>query len=141
MADYTMKAILPIRGDDKFGAGFYRAPRGDHTHKGVDFCCSPGSKILAIKGGVITKLGYCYSDDLSFRYVEIMSSDGLYARYLYVEPSLRVGDHVMMGDILGHSQSLDERYKGITEHVHFECFEFEGIDKKYLDPNFYYLRV
>jgi murein DD-endopeptidase MepM/ murein hydrolase activator NlpD len=107
----------------------------------VDYACTPNSRVLAIKGGEVTKLGYCYGDDLSFRYVEIRSADGLYARYLYVEPLVIVGERVRMGDVLGHSQSLTGRYEGITEHVHFECFELVENERQYIDPNFYYMRA
>lgn len=133
-----MKAILVQRNSDKWGEGHYGASRGDRKHVGIDYCCSPGSIILAIKGGRVTKLGYAYGDDLSFRYIEITDAAGYAARYFYVEPSIKEGDMVFHSDMIGNSQKLGDRYDEITEHVHFEVKDPEG---NYIDPNTYYLRV
>ncbi len=56
---------------DTWGSGHFGASRGERTHIGIDYACSPGSQILAPCIGEVTKLGYPYSNDLSFRYVEI----------------------------------------------------------------------
>lgn len=95
---------------------------------------------MAQKGGRITKIGYAYGDDLSFRYIEIKDHLGEYARYFYVEPSLKQGDMLAMGEIIGHSQKLGDRYEGITEHVHFECFQLINGKKEYFDPETYCFR-
>lgn len=135
-----MKAVLPVRTQDPWGDGAYQARRGTRKHNGIDYCCPPKSMVLAQKGGTITKLGYAYKDDVSFRYVEIKDHLDEYARYFYVEPSLQVNDRVMMGGIIGHSQKLGDRYKGITEHVHFECFELVDGKREYFDPETYCFR-
>ena len=135
-----MKAILTARKQDKWGCGAYQAPRGNRKHNGIDYCCPPESLVMAQKGGRITKIGYAYGDDLSFRYIEIKDHLGEYARYFYVEPSLKQGDMLAMGEIIGHSQKLGDRYEGITEHVHFECFELIDGKKEYFDPETYCFR-
>ena len=129
--------IPPLRKHDKWGAGYYGAPRGGRKHRGVDVETPAGSVILSPVHGEITKFGYPYSDDLSFRYVEITNMDDLKFRFFYVKPlsTLTTGDTIRIGEPIGTSQSLDERYKDITPHIHCEIKDQEGI---YYDPNDFY---
>lgn len=130
-----MITSLPgTRNRDKHGAGYYGASRGKRKHVGVDFLINAGDKVCAFRGGTVTKLGYAYADDLSFRYIEIKDSRGYFCRYFYVEPSVAVGAVVDLGSTIGTSQSLGQRYVGITPHLHFEVFLLEGREKKYFDP-------
>jgi len=129
-----MRVICPVRQSDQHGAGYFGAPRGDRKHNGIDYACAPGSLVLACEGGNITKLGYPYGDDLSYRYVEITDDQGCRARYFYVEPMVAEGERVSAGAVIGLSQSLDRRYRGITEHVHFEVIH---PDRGFIDPSDY----
>lgn len=132
-----IKLRPPTRGDDPHGSGYYGAPRGDHKHRGIDLACWPGSEVESVSAGTVTKLGYCYADDLSFRYVEITSPFGYVSRYLYVEPSLDAGVGVMPGDVIGAAQDLRPRYEGITPHIHFEVRE----DGSIIPPEQYFKRL
>ena len=123
----------PVRGSDSKGAGYYGAPRGNRKHAGVDFACYPGSKVICQSTGSVTKLGYPYSDDLSFRYVQITTVDGIVERYFYVKPCVEVGDVITPGRVLGTTQKLGSRYLGITEHFHFEV----KVDGEHIDPTDY----
>jgi murein DD-endopeptidase MepM/ murein hydrolase activator NlpD len=129
-----MRAIIPTelkkRPQDKWGSGEFGAPRGDHTHHGIDYCCPPEVQILSPVAGKITKHGYPYSDDLTFRYVQITAENGYNHRVFYVEPILPIGRIVRKGSIIGFSQSLTERYPGITQHIHYEIKN----GKEYLNP-------
>lgn len=137
-----MKINPSVRGADCFGSGHYGASRGSRKHVGLDYACYPGSAIYPDKDGCVTKIGYPYGDDLSFRYIEIEDDAGYRARYFYVQPkeSLKVGDFVHNDEIIGHSQELGVRYPGITEHVHLETFTLIDGKKEYFDPASYYLR-
>ena len=104
------------RGVDIFGSGDFGAPRGDRVHTGTDFRCV----VVAPVAGEVTKIGYPYSDDLSYRYVQITDSDGYDVRCFYVDPSVQVGDRVVVGTEIGTMQSLQGRYPGIIDHVHVE---------------------
>lgn len=127
-----MLAGLPIRTLDAYGEGIYGASRGDRTHKGVDLACYPGTDICPIYAGKVTKLGFPYKDDLTFRYVEVTVPLGLRMRFFYVDPQVEVGDSVRAETIIGRSQDLSKRYpKGITNHVHFEVKNSKG---EYIDP-------
>jgi len=110
----------PMRTTDAHGSGWFGAPRGRRKHRGIDFACHPGSAVLCLVDGTVTKLGYAYADDLSYRYVEITDTAGFAARYFYVEPHHKAGGAVLAGEIIGTVQPLGPRYPGITEHVHFE---------------------
>ncbi len=138
----TFIISVPLRKEDSHGAGYYGAPRGNKTHRGIDLCAAPGSEVWPIHSGVVTKIGYPYADDLEFRYVELHTGDDLFHRYFYVDPGahVKVGDQVYQiadltfpekGDAIGLVQDLADRYPGITNHFHFEIKDAFG---KYIDP-------
>lgn len=144
MSTIKLQAIynLPIRHVDSYGAGHYGASRGDRTHRGIDYYCTAGDKVLWSLPfeGTVTKFGYPYSDDLSYRYVQVTTEhpegDGEVKvfdhRFFYVEPNteLMYGMKITEGTVLGKSQGLGKRYHGIPNHVHYEI----KCDGKYIDP-------
>lgn len=122
---------LPHRGVDDWGDGEYQAPRGDRKHKGIDYECPVGAVIHSNVTGRVTKVGYPYSDDLSFRYVEVTDTDQQRHRYFYVYPLVNKGDAVDEGDSLGLSQDISGRYsdpdkKPMKNHVHYEVLTEHG---------------
>ncbi len=122
---------MKIRGQDDWGNGAYDAPRGDHRHEGVDVCCEAGELIRSLTYGKVSKIGWCYdwSDypgRKHMRYVEV-ALDGNFFRYLYVTPSIAVGDHVSPGAVLGASIDLDAVFPKIIQHVHIEHIEPSGL--------------
>lgn len=123
-------AKLKHRGADKWGSGEFGASRGDRTHSGIDYACEPGMLICAPVSGVITKLGYPYADDLSFRYVQITNDHGQDYRVFYVEPRVEEGWEIRHGDVIGECQDLRDRYPGMVNHVHLEIKH----DGKFCNP-------
>jgi len=126
-----VKAILPQRHQDSWGSGAFGASRGTRVHKGIDYCCYPGTVIQAGVAGTVSKLGYPYGDDLSFRYVEITTPDQLRHRYFYVEPLVKSGDAITEGMPIGTAQDIAGRYRDpakapMTGHVHFEILQPDG---------------
>lgn len=117
-------AKLPLRLSDNYGSGLYGVSRdgGARTHNGVDYCCVPHTEILSPVSGKVTKVGYPYSNDLSFRYVEVTEPNGLAHRVFYLSPRVTTGQDVIKGrTVLGESQDLTKRYpNGMTNHVHYE---------------------
>lgn len=126
-----IKTIAPKRKCDKFGCGHFGASRGDRTHNGDDYACTPRSQVFSPVKGEVTKLGYPYGNDLSFRYVQITINFEHNVRVFYVDPLVKVGDIVTKDTIIGYSQELGERYPGITEHVHLEVKDMQG---NYINP-------
>lgn len=127
MIEFKIKAEK--RGADQQGAGYFGAPRGNHTHNGIDYAMPPGSAVFSPVLGEVTKLGYPYSHDLSYRYVQITTEDGLKHRVFYVEPGVELGQVVGQNDVIGHSQRLP--YEGITQHVHYEIMVKKNV---FIDP-------
>lgn len=123
-----MFVVPKVRSLDRWGSGHYGAPRGNREHKGVDLAVDAGTRVYAHFDGEVTKIGYPYGDDLSFRYVQI-SKDGLDHRYFYISPEVSKGDKVKTGDLIGVTQKLGNRYPEITEHFHYEIKK----DGKYVD--------
>lgn len=128
-----MKTQPPIRKSDSYGSGHYGASRGNRLHRGIDYACYPETKVLSLTDGHISKLGYPYGDDLKFRYVQVTDPDGNDLRYFYVSPCVQLGIEIKSGEPLGFTQKLGARYKGITEHFHFEIKK----DGSYLNPKEY----
>ena len=129
-----MKAILATklrkRISDRWGSGHFGAPRGNHTHNGIDYQCPAGRSVLSPCDGEVTKLGYPYGDDLSFRYIQITDSKGFDHRIFYVSPGQEMGAKIKEGQVIGISQDLTKRYPEITEHLHYEVRK----NGEYIDP-------
>lgn len=131
-----IKITTTSRGQDSFGAGHFHAPRGSRIHQGEDFLAPPESKVHALLGGTVTKLGYTYADDLTFRYVQVTDEEGYRLRYYYVKPTVKKGDRINSDDILGTVQDLGERYPGMPNHIHFEIKDPKG-SKNRVNPKKY----
>lgn len=118
---------LPLR-SDAAGDGRYGAPRGERSHNGIDYECTPGAPVLSVVSGTVSKLGYCYGDDLSWRYVEIRAVDGLKHRLFYVDPLVEIGDTVDSMTPIGRAQDISKRYpdRGMLPHVHYELKDLDG---------------
>lgn len=130
------KGLLPLRGTDSWGSGAYGASRGSRKHKGIDYAAYPGTEVCTPVGGKVTKLGYPYGDDLTFRYVEVTAEDGYRHRFFYVYPRVGRGDEMAAGDVVGIVQDSTSRYKGITNHVHYEILKPGS--KASVDPDKYH---
>lgn len=128
--------LLEERQPDAYGSGAWMAPRGTRKHQGIDLVLNPGERLASPVAGQVTRLGYTYSDDLSYRYVEV-SVRSYRFRFFYLQPLVSVGDAVEVGDVLGIAQDLGTRYpNGITNHTHFEIRDAHGA---HVDPTPLYL--
>ncbi len=145
----TYIAEAEFRHNDSWGGGKFNDPRGARKHNGIDFEVPAGSLIMAPVSGVVSKLGYPYGDDLSYRYVQITNSKGDKVRIFYVDPRhhLRMGSTAKKGQtIIGKCQDLTKRYPAnedhdhhMHNHVHLEIVSrLSAADKKiYIDPTNY----
>ena len=118
---------LEKRGTDDWGSGEFGVSRGDRTHKGIDYACLPLKKVMSPCQGVVTKVGYPYADDLSYRYVEVTDDDSYKHRVFYISPLVEVDDIVVVGTILGEAQNISARYTKINKvmknHIHLEILD------------------
>lgn len=139
--------IPPIRGIDAHGSGSFGASRGKgRVHNGIDIACMPGSLVLSLSAGRVTKIGYPYSQKdekevplaqrekfrkkKALRYVEVTTGNERY-RYFYVAPKVALGDEVRAFDCLGVVSDITAIYPGITPHFHFEIKNEENL---FLNP-------
>jgi len=129
-----IRSISPVRHADEYGSGLFGASRGKRDHNGIDYCVYPGSIILSPVTGRVTKLGYPYSSDLSYRYVQITCERGYNHRFFYVQPQVMPHTAVLKGEPIGISQELGNRYPRITEHIHYEI----KVGNDYIDPDDYW---
>ena len=131
--------IATKRGSDAWGSGEYGASRGSRRHNGIDYHTVAGTKICSMTEGKVTKLGYPYGDDLSYRYVEITDPGGYRHRYFYVEPTVKMGETVQRTDVIGVAQDIKARYddnpeRSMKNHVHYEIFKMNFGEREYSDP-------
>lgn len=127
-------ATAELRGTDCKGSGHYGASRGSRTHNGIDYKVPVGAEVVSPVNGIVTKVGYPYGDDLTFRYIEITCGLSLKHRVFYVKPLRRVsiGSNVGADESIGTCQDLTNRYPGITPHVHYEVKDQDG---NFIDPD------
>jgi murein DD-endopeptidase MepM/ murein hydrolase activator NlpD len=133
-ADFANPTGKDVRGCDEFGCGSFGAERdaGGRRHEGADFDAAAGQKVDAPMSGFVSKIGAAYPGDARYHYVEITNPALHYeARVFYVDPTVREGDAVHIGQPIGRAHSLQPRYHGITNHVHLEIGRIGG---RRLDP-------
>lgn len=129
-----IKGKAPLRGSDPMGQGHFGASRGHRKHQGIDYVFAPETGLMSPVTGVVTKLGYPYSRDLSFRYVEVTDEDGYKHRFFYVLPGVAVGDQISEGDVIGFVQDIAIKWgNGMKNHIHYEIM-VPGAERQYVDP-------
>lgn len=113
---------LELRGSDGYGSGAYGASRGARTHKGIDFSAPFGATILSPVEGIVSRLGYPYADDLSYRYIEILTCGGLKHRIFYIDPIVKLSDKIAVGQPIGRVQNIAAKYDEhlMRNHIHYE---------------------
>lgn len=134
---------LPRRLSDIFGDGHLGASRGNRPHLGVDFVTVPGTPIYAPFDFKSDGISFPYVGNLVLTGYKGKSVEGYHIRLWYITPlpSLLVGSvDVSKGDLIGYAQSLQDKYPGITNHIHVQVwsntyvpnsFEYQG--KYYID--------
>jgi len=118
------------RTSDAYGYGVFGASRdgGTRPHLGVDFKATAGQPVKAPISGYITKIGFAYAGDTELKFVEVSNPALHYkARVFYVIPTVAVGDVVRLGQPVGTSHTLQQKYpNGMTDHVHLEITDPSG---------------
>lgn len=128
-SDFVNPTGAAPREHDAYGSGEFGASRdgGSRDHAGVDYLAEAGQDVLAPISGYVSKVGYVYGDDRGLRYVEIANPALRYvARVMYVESAVVEGQAVRLGQTIGTAHSLQQRYPGITDHVHLELSRSGG---------------
>ena len=112
-----------IRPQGQLGAGHFGASRdgGKRKHPGVDYLGDGGQDVVFVTNMTLTKIGYPYGDDLSFRYIRGKTTDGHIVTQMYVKPGpgISVGMKAKANEKAGTLQTLQGRYNGmVPDHCH-----------------------
>lgn len=127
-----LKEMQP-RGVDAFGSGDFGASRKARLHEGRDYRARAGDLVISPGLGRYIRPASPYSDDDHYSGV-VLAFDEYEIKLFYVEPDRRLeqGQRIIKGQVLGKVQDLDEKYSGITNHVHVET----RLDGGLIDPKF-----
>lgn len=105
------------------GSGDFASNRGARRHEGEDYMYDVGEEVRTPVGGIVTRLGWCYANE-PYRLVELLSHKGIFLwRFLYITPTVKPGDVLFEGDLIGHAQNISLKYGGpesMKNHVHVE---------------------
>lgn len=92
---------------------------GKRAHAGLDFVAPHGTKVYAITSGTVQRVALFYQNTYA---VEVKNDDGSILRYCEISTSLKAGDRVEQGDIIGTILRAD----GGTEMLHMEVYFGDG---------------
>ena len=94
------------------------------AHKSIDFLVASGSNVYAIADGTVKEV---YTNYLEGTVVVIEHGDNLTSKYgsLKEEVSVKVGDKVKKGDVIGTASDSAMRETDIGTYLHFEMLEGE----------------
>lgn len=92
------------------------------THGGLDVAAQQGVKVLAMAAGTVTQV---YDDGLMGTTVVVDHGDELVTLYcnLAQQPTVKVGDAVETGTILGTVGSTAIAESGVDSHLHLEAWK------------------
>jgi len=121
----------PIFGDVKIrsdieGSGVFEASRIREgksvkgAHRGVDISVPFGEQVSSPFDGTVTKINTFYKGDSETKYVQVTTGNHV-MRFAYVDPSVKEGDIIKAGDILGTMRKPERWGDDITGHVHVEA--------------------
>ncbi len=120
-----------VRGRDDWGSGAFGASRGDRTHQGADFICTPGQAVVAPCKCYIVREARPY---MNKPYSGVLLVDGaLSIKLFYLLPFKDlIGTGAEQGQTIGLAQDIsDPDYAGMTPHIHMEI---KGANGWTLDP-------
>lgn len=127
---YSGYYLLPLNSkitqDYSNGEMVYSQTMGDwRTHDGIDIGGNVGDNVIAIQDGKVTD---AYTDDLWGGVVIIEHGNGLTAKYCGVAASVKNGDKIEQGQVIG--TLADIPVEAESKHVHLETV----VDGKGQDP-------
>ncbi len=102
------------------------------THPGLDLAADVGTKVKAAAAGAVKSVE---EDDLMGTVVTIDHGNGLTSEYanLAAAPTVKEGDSVRTGDVIGAVGSTAAAESGQANHLHFAMYQ----DNRAVDPRDY----
>lgn len=109
--------------DGRYGSGQFGSSRdhGTRHHLGLDIITLAGEPVYSPISGYLTREAFPYKDDHSLTGVVLRGAGewlGFEVRIFYTE-GLLCGN-VAAGQQIGFAQNLQDKYPGITNHIHVE---------------------
>ena len=89
---------------------------GKRAHAGLDFVAPHGTKVYAITSGTVRRVAPFFENTWA---VEVVNDDGSILRYCEISTSLKEGDRVNQGDLMGTIVRAEESK---TEMLHMEVY-------------------
>jgi len=124
--------LLPMRRTfDRYGSGAFGAGRVDKKHQGQDYLAYPSQPMASLFDCKVERIGQTYSDTKEYRLVVLRYDRQTVLKCMYVDPIVKPGDVLSVGDKIGYVQNISKRYPGMMNHYHFEVI-IEGV---YVDPH------
>lgn len=123
---------------DLGGDGHYGAKRGKKKHRGLDFLCEPGQKVLSPLDSKFARIALPYEDDLQWSGV-LLVCGAVAVKIFYLLPDVSLqGTWVQQGQVIGIAQDIREKYRPkdpgkpfhMRPHIHLEL----SIDGKRVNP-------
>lgn len=122
--------IMPVKGGSVIkefteNSVVFSSTLGVYTgHLGMDFTGAENANVIAAYKGTIKEITTNY---LTGTTIKVDHGGGLFTIYNSVEPleSLKVGQSVNQGDVLGTISTNNKREKNDGAHLHFEVIENE----------------
>ena len=71
---------------------------GKRAHAGVDLIVPAGTEVIAMSSGSVIRVAPFYAGTDA---VEVLHTDGTVVRYTEIKPSVKVGDNLKQGDVIG----------------------------------------
>lgn len=125
-----------MRGEDHYGCGHFGASRdgGTRPHNGLDLRTQDGGgeTLYSPIDGYVKRTDFLvYNYDERYHGVDIIGTgqdSGVIVRLYYIDASVKVGDTVSRGTVLGQNENLQLKYQPIRDgkrgpiksHVHVE---------------------
>ena len=118
-----------LRGEDTWGSGAFGAPRAEKLHRGVDIVTTPGDVILSPVPATIVREAVPYDDDDRYSGVLLQGLPPWQAytfKIFYMQQTASTNT-LKAGDKLGIAQDIGLRYPDITNHIHLEMWQDDGV--------------
>ncbi|XP_050761382.1 myeloid protein 1-like [Gymnogyps californianus] len=110
-----------IRGCDRYGCGYYGAPRrnGKGKHVGVDVICADGATVYApFTGQLSGPIKFFHNGNVIDDGVQITGA-GFCVKLVCIHP-IRYSGTIFKGQVIGRMLPMQRVFPGITSHIHVE---------------------
>ncbi|NXI96016.1 MIM1 protein, partial [Psophia crepitans] len=110
-----------IRGCDRYGCGYYGAPRqnGKGKHSAVDVICADGATVFAPFSGELSGPIKFFQNGNAIDDGVKISGSGFCVKLVCIHP-IRYHGRIHKGQVLGRMLPMQRVFPGITSHIHVE---------------------